>query len=229
MIEDRDHNFSDNITRATFIVILGLVALSGCQSPTREQPPAPEVVSTASNETVSKLLARAETAFANNRLTTPIDDNAYLWFLQALAIDTHNKAANTGISDIVEKYLSWAISNSDTGSAQRAFDYLNKAKSVDETHLGIAAVEVYLNAKTTIHTARFPINDTQLRQKNAVTQSKLREIAEEINRLDASIVIYAPTDNLGRWIYQQLNNNTRSRISAVFESSNNPRVVLQYE
>jgi|TARA_B110000263_G_C15260967_1_gene488803 hypothetical protein len=229
MIEDKDYNVSDNVIRDAFIVFMCVLTLTGCQTPAPEDPAAPEVISTTSNEAISTLLAKAETALANNRLTTPIDDNAYLWYLQVLAIDTQHESANTGISDIVEKYLSWAISNSDTGSAARAFDYLSKAKSVDESHPSIAAVEAYLSSKTTIRTARFPIDRTQLREKNTYIQSKLYEIAEEIDRLEASIVIHAPTDSLGRWIYQKLNSNTGSRISAIFEISNNPQIVLQYE
>jgi len=229
MIKDKDYNVSDNVIRNMFIVFVGVFTLVGCQSPAPKEPAAPEVITITTNEAISTLLAKAETAFANNRLTTPLDDNAYLWYLQVLAIDTHHESANIGISDIVEKYLSWAIANSDTGSVARAFDYLNKAKSVDESHPSIAAVAAYLSSKTTVRTARFPIDKTQLRAQNAEVQSKLREIAEEIDRLDASIVIYAPTDGLGRWIYQKLNANTGSRISAIFEISDKPQIVLQYE
>lgn len=229
MIKDKDYNVSDNLIRNVFIVFVGVITLTSCQSPAPKQPAAREVLSITSNEDISTLLAKAETALANNRLTTPIDDNAYLWYLQVLAIDTHHESANMGISDIVEKYLSWAISNSDTGSVARAFDYLNKARSVDENHPSITAVEAYLASKTTTRTARFPIDKTQLREKNVEVQSKLREISEEIDRLDASIVIYAPSDDLGRWIYQELNGNTESRVSAVFEINSNPQIVLQYE
>lgn len=226
MIKHKDYNVSDNVIRNVFVAVF---TLAGCQSPAPQEPTVPEVISIPPNEVISTLLAKAETALANNRLTTPINDNAYLWYLQVLAIDTHHESANIGISDIVEKYLSWAISNSDTGSVARAFDYLNKAKSVDESHPSIAAVEAYLSSKTTLRTARFPIDKIQPREKNVEAQSKLREIAEEIDRLDASIVIYAPTDGLGRWIYQKLNANTRSRIRAIFEISNSPQIVLRYE
>ena len=87
MIEDKDYNVSDNVIRDAFIVFMCVLTLTGCQTPAPEDPAAPEVISTTSNEAISTLLAKAETALANNRLTTPIDDNAYLWYLQVLAIE----------------------------------------------------------------------------------------------------------------------------------------------
>ena len=72
-----------------------------------------------------------------SRLTTPIEDNAYYRYLQVLAIDPTNEDANTGISNIVEEYLDWSLESVANRNFRAATNYLNTARSVDDTHPNI--------------------------------------------------------------------------------------------
>ncbi|HJO10561.1 MAG TPA: N-acetylglucosaminyltransferase, partial [Gammaproteobacteria bacterium] len=60
--------------------------------------------------------------------------------------------------------------------------------------------------------------------------SKLQQIAVEIskNKATATIAIEAPSDAIGRWIYQQLNEATVERVRARFEITSRVRVHLFY-
>ena len=228
MVSDNLKHFLFTVSSLIWYVICAGF-LTACSTPTPNGAnQTMSIVKPVPDKRIQELLSLAEYAFDRNRLTTPIDDNAYLWYLQVLAIDNNNANANHGIGDLVEKYLSWALDNSDTENFERAFDYIAKARSIDETHPNIAVVEAHVKSKTAVRVARFQIDKLQLRNKSARLKSQLREIAEEINRLDASVIIRAPSDSLGRWIYHQLNGLTRHRLSANFEISNSPQVTLNY-
>ncbi|HAK53645.1 MAG TPA: hypothetical protein DCM54_17340 [Gammaproteobacteria bacterium] len=223
---------SDNLKHflfSVFSLIIGACVVSACSTnPPNEIIQTQPIDEPGTANRIEEFLLLAEEAFSRDRLTTPVNDNAYLWYLQALAIDNENAAANHGISDIVERYLSWALDRSDAGDFESAFDYIGKAKSIDDTHPNISAVEAHVASKTALRVAHFPISKNQLVNKSESLKSQLLEIAEEINRLEANVIIRAPSDSLGRWIYQQLNEFAHNRVSATFEISNSPQVTLNY-
>ena len=216
---------SDYLRILLLIGCLGL--LHGCS--TQDGPPTHPPEQTDPGVTdIERYLAHAWAAFDNDQLTTPVDDNAYLWYVQVLAIDNNNMAAHHGIADIVEKYLAWALRMAEDGKMRKALDYLNKAKSVDDSHPGIKSVEAHIANKSATRELRHVLDADQVRRKSPGVTRRLYEIAEEINRLNASIVITAPTDSLGRWLYQQLNNHASRRISATFEVAASAQITLQY-
>jgi len=174
------------------------------------------------------LLAKAEDAYAEDRLTTPLDDNAYLRYLQVLSIDPDNEKANQGIADIVEKYLAWSIENVHMARYRRARDFLNKARSVDGNHPNIAAVENMVNSYANGKTQTFELSRKSTMLRDPETVSTLRAIAAEISKHQATIVIEAPSDATGRWIYQQLNEAAEERVRARFEMASRVRIHLYY-
>ena len=203
------------VPQKQYIVILFIVAstLSGCQMRTispEEQDP-----STAPAEVdprIIPLLAKADEAYIEDRLTTPLDDNAYLRYLQVLSIDPDNEKANQGIANIVEKYLAWSIENVYQARYRRARDFLNKARSVDEDHPNIAAVENMVNTYASGRTQTFELSRKSTELRDSQTVSTLGSIAAEISKHQATVVIEAPSDATGRWIYQQLNEATKERV-----------------
>ena len=177
---------------------------------------------------VEKFLQLAKNAFAKQRLTTPYNDNAYLWYSLLLAIDPHNVDAQHGISDIVEQYLTWALETFETGTLELSLGYIAKAKSVDETHPSISSLEANIVNRSSIRETSFVINQKQLSLREDSVKIRLQEIAEEIDRRKADIVIQAQNDSEGRWIYKQLNSYSIDRIRATFELSASPQVILHY-
>jgi hypothetical protein len=216
-------------TGLTLLLLVLISILPGCQlekvSPEEAVIPSTPVKI---DPRILPLLSMAEEAFVENRLTTPLEDNAYLRYLQVLSIDPDNEKANQGIADIVEKYLAWSIENVSLARYRRARDYLNKARSVDENHPNIAAVENMVNSYASGRTQTFELSRKSAEQKDADTASRLRAIAAEISRHDATIVIEAPSDATGRWIYQQLNEATEMRVKARFEMTSRVRIHLYY-
>lgn len=204
-------------------------ALSGCQT---DKVPLEDlnvsIPPVEADPRIVPLLAKAEEAFAENRLTTPLDDNAYLRYLQVLSIEPDNSKANQGIADIVEKYLSWSIENVQRARYRRARDFLNKARSVDENHPNIATVENMVNSYAKGRTQTFELSRASTELRDTETVSTLGKIAAEISKLQATIVIEAPSDATGRWIYRQLNEATRERVRARFEMTSRVRIHLYY-
>ncbi len=218
-------------TARLILFIICVSALSGCQvRPTEvEEPVVPEQpADEIPDPEIERLLREAQSAYAQDYLTTPVEDNAYLRYMQVLALDPDNVDADHGIADIVEKYLAWAIANARGGSSRKAVDYLNKAKSVDETHPNILSVQALVEDMRSIHRVSFAIAATDLAERTAAVRKQLAEIAGEIERLDATVVIHAPRDSQGRWLYQQLNSYANRRVSATFDYSPSARIVLSY-
>lgn len=215
-----------------------LVTLSGCQMlpwpPTgkTEPPPAPppEIekphVPTAQEREIQRLLAEASTAMAEDRLTTPSEDCAYYRYVRVLKLDPENGDARIGLSDIVERYLNWALMEARSRRFGRAYGYLASARSVDETHPNIAAVARQIDELQQAHSTRYKLSREGLAARSAEVAERLREIGAEIARSNASVVITARSDPDGRWIYQQLNAATGTRVRAQMQIGTPPSVEL---
>ena len=223
----------------TFKLFLLLSVISGCtpsvtvtvNEPVPETdvitPPEPieEIVT---NPLIGQLLSEAKEAFAHNNLTTPVEDNAYSRYLQVLFLDPGNDEAEQGIANIVDRYLDWAIVNARNNNIRKASDYLNKAISIDNTHPGIPSVTSLITDSQNRKSISFPLNSSDLIAGNQVILEQLHQVASEIQRLQATVVIKASTDALGRWIYQQLNQTSDNRVSAIFEYHPSPHIILKY-
>lgn len=232
-------------------IILSLLSIGGCQSPVAirdtaiqhdilEHPPAanqpaPNVSSDTRTDLINLYLHQARIARAKNRLTTPVDDNAYLRYLQVLALAPEHPLALMGLADIADQYLAWALDEVNSGDLRGATDYTNKARSIDENHLGISAVEAMIRDRRKTQNIDYALQNITLStfssatepQTNARTElDALKRIARLIDESGAPIVIFANSDVLGRQIYQFLNNLTQDRISAQLELREKPLVRL---
>ncbi len=190
--------------------------------------PAPAPVITKHDWQIRRLLDEAAAAFADNKLTTPVDDNAYYRYLRVLSIDANNERAEQGIADIVDKYLEWSIENVRQDRLPRAVSYLRKAKSIDEHHPGIPAVESLIAEQRAANRMTYRLSAPAIDEKAPRAVAELREIGGKIARENAMVVITGRTDEEGRWIYQQLNDATPSRVRARFELGNHPSVRLTW-
>ncbi len=206
--------------------------LSGC-IPQRTITPNPKEPSEAyqpavpSNRVIS-LLDQAESAFARKRLTTPLDDNAYFRYLQVLSIDPSNNAAQAGIQRIVDTYLAWSIEAIDAQQYKKATNMLNKARSLDEQHPTITALESRISRAQNSRNEAFRLDKTALNSRTDTLVGQLHEIGRKAEQHRAKVHIVAQNDADGRWIYQQLNNASLTRIRATIEIGNPPTVQLTY-
>ncbi len=216
--------------RACLSVLILLTWLTGCESvpPAAPAVPAPLETPDATDPAIAILLAEAEIAMSENRLTTPLDSNAYYLYLRVLSIDPDNEEANRGLAAIVDRYLTWAITHVHKGNYHRARDYLNKARSVDETDPNIAAVQNLLDDAMHRRHEVVLLDRQAVDSRTPEVSRQLQEIGAGLTGRQARVVIEAPSDAAGRWIYQQLNRGAPERVRARFELASDIRIRILY-
>ncbi len=129
---------------------------------------------------IQQLLREAGKAFANDHLTTPVDDNAWYRYLRVLTLDPDNPSALQGINDIVEKYLSWAIQDIEAGYLHKAHNYLAKVNAIDDTHPNLAAVQKRLAEQENTRQQIVALSVYDL-------DHKTNTLADKLNRLGTKI------------------------------------------
>ncbi len=86
---------------------------------------------TPSQRLTLNLVEKGERALAEQRLLTPVDDHANLYFQAALGRDPGNFRATQGIANIVETYTDWAWKSALGRGYRKADEYLDSARSVN--------------------------------------------------------------------------------------------------
>lgn len=212
--------------------ILVLMVLGGCHTTPDQQETATQRISkpipAEQSAEISLLLARAEQAMQKQRLTTPPDDSAYLRYLQVLSRDPDNQDALLGLSRIVETYLSWAVAALNRDEFSRASAMLTKANSVDENHPDLAPLWARLETARQRERDLIALPAEQVTERSTALAQRLREMAENSQSRETIIKIRARTDADGRWIYQQMNLGTETRLRATIHTGLPPAVQLSY-
>lgn len=208
------------MTRFSFLSLILLVIISGCESQPGQRTPTRPIESP-----VDQLLGQAELNYRNNQLTTPSDDNALLKFQAVLALDPGNVIAQDGINRIVEKYLAWARDHAESGNLSKARVYVSRAESVDATHPNIVPVVNLINDREDLKTMLFTLDRQAVLRRNA-KRIDFESIARAIVQKQAFVTIRAPDDASGRWLYQELNKRVSFRVEAAFNITSTPSIVL---
>ena len=221
------------------LLILCATGLSGCQMLEQGNRSEQETIQNTNLERsnglsldqidrINILLSDAFLAFQDNRLTTPVEENAYLIYMQVLSIDPENNYANLGLTEIVEKYLDWALNAAEQKHYRKALDYLNKARSIDDAHPNINAVYMQIEESKLEKQLEFKLSVSALQNRSDNVAIQLEKIALIVEEHNASVVIAARSDKDGRWIYKQLNDSTTTRVKATFLPSTVPFVRVLY-
>jgi hypothetical protein len=212
------------VTRFSLFSFVLLVILSGCTVTQPTPTPPPKRIETI-DDGITRLLEEAQTAFDENRLTTPPEHSAYQRYLDVLSSEPANEKALAGINTIVEQYLSWALNQAEIGHYRRAREYVDKARWVDGTHPNIDPVFNAIIEREKAIVTRFDLNLDAVHNRR-VSKLLLRHISRQIRPDTTFVTIQAPDDTTGRWLYQQLNDRVDFRIQAKFERSSNPAILL---
>ena len=80
----------------------------------------PIIAQSSLQASIDELLAEAEQALAKDRLTSPIDDNAFDRYQAVLLLDKGNERAAMGIRNIVERYMAMSQSKLKRGDFNAA-------------------------------------------------------------------------------------------------------------
>lgn len=235
MLQQPEFNLRWRVRSILVSLILTMV-VQGCRThppvPTLMPVPEPQPIVQQPDQQqlkIERLLLEASEALAQNRLTTPAQDCAYYRYLSVLTLDPDNRQAQQGIHDIVEKYLDWAIRDAKESNFRRAQSYLNKARTVDESHPNIDAVAQQIAQKSNARIMTYQLSTEGLNIRAAWITEELVEIGAEVQQKNAMVVITARSDAEARWIYQQLNDASGEvRVRAEVQLGTNPSVRLIY-
>ena len=154
------------------------------------------------------MLAEAEQAISEKRLTTPDNYNAASFYKRVLALSPDNEEAQQGLVKIVERYIQWSDAALQQGKVQTAKAYLNRASKVVPLHPELpAAIERLSSTPTPAKSSGdfIALDVAALKVKSAIAKKKLQKIADQVRDHDARVIIEVPSDKLGRWVYQQMN------------------------
>lgn len=191
---------------------------------------------------IKELLASAQLAFRDGRLTTPSHDNAYDLFQSVLTLDPQNSSARAGVQAILIRYADWAR------DAMAAGDYVKSQAYLEQAQIYFPANPLLLELQQKVRRERqlrakrehavlrkdpeekrseFSLPGGALKKKSPAVVEYLKRLAKRVQESNESVMIYARTDAEGRWIYQQLNKATEGyRVRGDIRISRSPKIVL---
>ena len=87
---------------------------------------------------IADVLFEGLQALEDDRLLTPLEDNAYSRFQRVLALDNENQIAKEGVEKILLRYVALSQQASRRGLFDNAEELLGRAKFIDEDHPALA-------------------------------------------------------------------------------------------
>ncbi len=162
-----------------------------------------------------QLLAQAEDALKRDRLTTPAHDNAFDRFKSVLLINPESQKAKMGIEDILLSYADRIQGALNAGRFSTADSLLSRAVEVFPDNPLLAELKNKAKARQReVASAiaadsgavrdEWELDEKLLRNKSSELIPVLVSIAKRLKDTDESVLIYAPTDAQGRWVYRQM-------------------------
>lgn len=185
----------------------------------------PTDTSISSDPITLSLLERGETALAQQKLLTPEDDNANLYFQAALGREPDNSSAQNGIKEIIRYYTAWALDKAKQGQTRNANKYLAAASFVDESDPLIIQTKreikdwragIKRTSKTTQNAqnkskslqTKFYLPQNLFSLPEALVIQKLQPIIDRIEKDQLNIEIFWPNDKEARLLYRIINSRT---------------------
>lgn len=172
------------------------------------EPPAdalPEPAPAYDEDAFHALLDAADAALAEDRLLTPEQDSAYLYFREALAMAPDHPLVRRGFERIVESYLALANRAIERERWASARSMLDRASIVDGNHLGIAALRRQVELLANARRESVSLVQSAVRGRSPGTAEQLKRIGRKARQANARVTIRAASDVDGRWIYEQMN------------------------
>lgn len=150
---------------------------------------------------IADTLYEALQALTQDRLLTPVDDNAHARFMRVLAYEPDNAIALQGLQDIVKRYLKLSEESMHRGLFDEAKTMLDRAVFVDADHPDIPAVVIALEREMNSGDLFFSLDYPQLVARSEQVQQQLADIANQAREHEAFFLITAPNDELARWMF----------------------------
>lgn len=207
---------------ASIMVVLTGLWLAACQAPTQQHAPPDtsrpssvmeEVVGIEPGEEarrerhrrrIADWLYEGLRAMREDRLMVPPDESAHAWFSRVLALEPDNELAMEGLRDIAARYVELAGLSARQGQFDNAEQFLRRAALVDPDHPRLEAGRDRLALERQRTHSVHELNARAVAQRDAAALAPaLSRIEERLagNMDTLYLLITAPTDGQGRWIY----------------------------
>lgn len=205
--------------RAIAAGLISICLLAACaqQAPepqvviTPEPDPEPVVIDQArldeeelARRYVADILYQGMRALAADRLMTPAENSAYHHFNRALALDPDNQIAKDGMRDIAGRYLQLADLAGRQGQFDNAETFMRRAAQVDGSHPNLEQTTRRLQTERERTHSVTTLNARDVITRQPSVTAQLQELARVIADANAFVLITAPNDELGRWMYAQI-------------------------
>ena len=198
------------------LLVINLL-LAGCTAPIKETvyipsvppPVVPEPVQSNAGEfqrarILADMLYSASIALENNKLMLPAGDNAYDRFREVLELDSGNAVALAGIQEIVLRYISLADAATAQGLYNEAESLLARATRLNPDRAELSAARERLAIARLTKVEMIELDPAELSIQSLEMLTRLADIAQRIQKLEATFLINARTDEEGRWIYKTM-------------------------
>lgn len=162
---------------------------------------------------LKRMLAEADYAMSQDRLLSPIEDNAFDRFHSVLLMDPGNKSAKSGLQAIALRYIEMARNSIARGQFSQAQSHINNARGIDPKSPLLDETTAYLRRERANQPpveAYKPgpnehlLNAQELSRKSSAVIAQLAELAQKAKDSGDLVMIYARNDAEGRWIYAQM-------------------------
>ncbi|MDG2421766.1 MAG: hypothetical protein P8N40_08710 [Gammaproteobacteria bacterium] len=155
---------------------------------------------------IADILFEGLQALEDDRLLTPLEDNAHSRFQRVLAMDPENEIANDGLERILMRYVDLSQEASRRGLFEDAEELLGRAEFINEDHPSINLAWSLLESEKESGDLIFSLDTAEFLSRSEIARSRLNNIAQQARELDAFFLITAPNDDLARWMYLQMRN-----------------------
>ena len=167
-------------------------------------------------------------ALDQDKLLTPVDDNAYSRFQRILAIDPSNEIALEGIEQILLRYIELSIEASRRGQFDDAESYLERAAFVDKDHSALTEAKMLLESEINSEDLIFNLDSQDFMNRTDGAVAQLENIAQQAKEHNSFFLIIAPKDSLARCMYLQMRNAVEGfRLRGNIELANQTSIRLR--
>jgi len=209
MLTDRDNRFCG------ILFFTCAIFLSGCATSPEQAAPvskAPAKVEVPDNSVaIANLLAAAEKAISADRLMSPVHDNAYDRYQAVLLMEPSNAQAISGLQQVLLRYIALTRSAIARQKWSLANTYLARAARLDASAGLVKELTLSLKQQMAAEAEQrgaqegvFPLNAKLFARRDASIVAELQAIARRVKSTEETLLIVAPTDADGRWIYSQM-------------------------
>ena len=177
---------------------------------------------------IADILFEGLQALEDDRLLTPLEDNAHSRFQRVLAMYPENEIANDGLERILLRYVDLSQEASRRGLFEDAEELLGRAEFINEDHPSINLAWSLLQSEKESGDLIFSLDTAEFLSRSEIARSSLNNIAQQARELDAFFLITAPNDDLARWMYLQMRNAVEGyRLRGNIELANQTSIRLR--